>query len=343
MKKHLLIFCLLISSVHLYSQKNNTLLWRISQPGSDSVSYVFGTIHLPQERFMHLSDSVYKAVAQSTLFYNEINFLNVTDEMQEISEFSQKTVRRLDSIKHTPSWKRLVTQINRTYNRNIDPTDMESFTRFGQEILQEVYKPDPGVTMVDAALAGLATMLGKPTRGLERYVTQLSMIYRMMDARLEDTTLLFNDDIRLAKDLAVYYERHQLDSIASVIASIHPVYRAIVFDDRNKTMADSIQAITANNTAFFAIGAGHLTGKDGVLNILQSRGLQVQPVHSNHSISITLIEDMFKTGLTNMRKTFARKKDDADDILLAPPPPQEMIEEVKIVEPPKQTKKKKKQ
>jgi uncharacterized protein YbaP (TraB family) len=301
-KKLLIIPVVIFVVVAAHAQQTNTFLWRISNPDNINPSYLFGTIHLPQEKFMLLTDSVYDAIGKTDCFYGELDFLNVFSEMKDNEAFFQSKLDYLDSVKKTSSWRRMINSINRTYQTSIDPDSLEQFTQFGQNILGEFMKPDPGVTGLDIALASYASTLGKPTKGLETFVLQIDMLYKIIDARLTDTTLLFNDDIALTSNLKQYYSDQKFDSLSTLIEHINPSYKKIVFDNRNITMADSIKNISTNQSAFFAVGCGHLLGTNGLIKILTSKGLQLAPVYSGNKLSITLMKQLFETGIKNMRK-----------------------------------------
>jgi len=48
---------------------------------------------------------------------------------------------------------------------------------------------------------------------------------------------------------------------------------------RNIIMADRMEALLADGNAFIAIGAAHLPGKQGVINLLVEKGYKISPVH----------------------------------------------------------------
>jgi len=107
--------------------------------------------------------------------------------------------------------------------------------------MNSLYQPDDGMILPDMMLATHALMLGKQTGGLETFRLQFDMLYDIIGARLKDTTLEFEDEIALTEGLKKFYANEELDSISSTIDKINPLYRELVFDSRNKTMADSIE------------------------------------------------------------------------------------------------------
>src|SRR6185503_7464885 len=170
MKKKLASCALLFLGLTCFAQSktNNSLLWRITNDKNEQVSYLFGTIHLPQKKFVVYSDSVYEAIQQVNGFYNEIDFLNQSFwGDKKVIEFFQEKGKYMDSIKHTASWKSLIRRINRLYETDLDPEDFEAFAGFSQKLMSSYFEPEEGVTMPDMMLAQFAQKLGKKTGGLE--------------------------------------------------------------------------------------------------------------------------------------------------------------------------------
>ncbi|MGC4101549.1 TraB/GumN family protein [Ferruginibacter sp.] len=304
MKKHFLytiLFCLLAVAVN--AQQNNTFLWRISNPANKQVSYLFGTIHLPQEKFMPVTDSVYRAIMNTDYFYGELDYQNMYKEMSKNNDFFDSKLHYMDSVKTTAGWKRMINAINRKYDKHLNPENVDEFSQFGQSLLDDYMKPDPGVKPLDIALAAYAVNLGKQGRGLETFVLQVDMLYKIIDARLRDTTLLFDEDIRLTADLTNFYIHRQFDSLSNLIEGLNANYRKVLFDDRNIGMADSMYNITKNKTAFFAVGCGHLLGSHGIIALLRAKGLTLTPVFSNKTYSVTIVTKMLKGTMNKLDKS----------------------------------------
>jgi uncharacterized protein YbaP (TraB family) len=270
------------------------MLWRISNPGGDKPSYLFGTMHLAQKKFMLFTDSVYSAVAETNTFFGELDYdklLTIFTDSSTIGFFQTKA-DFLDSVTKTPGWKAMVERMNKKYGTTVNPDSLEQFMSFSSKISFEMYKEEPGVKAMDLMLADYAKSLGKKTGGLETYILQIDMIYKIIGARVQDSTLGFDNEAELMSNFKRYYENQRLDSIDRYLQAINPNYRNIIFTKRNKTMADSIEKHTNTAPAFFAIGCGHLPGNDGVIALLIKKGFVVTPVHSDNRMSLLLLNKL---------------------------------------------------
>lgn len=326
MKRSFNVSCFIFLTVATFAQhtESNALLWRITSNKTDSPSYLFGTIHLPQKKFLLYSDSVYQAIQNSRVFYTEIDFMNTsifTDP--ELLEFLTAKGKYLDSVKSTAGWKNLIGRINRRYKTNLDPENLQDFVQFSQKVLSSYFETDEGISTPDIMLAQHATILGKETGGIETHLLQFKMLYDVIDARINDTTLVFEDETKLLVSMKKFYLEENLDSISSIVENMNATYREIVFDKRNQTMTDSIEKHLIDEPSFFAIGAGHLGGKQGVIEMLRKRGFTVTPVHSTNKMSILVVNNMLKMGIENKEKLKAKFDGDikAEAITATPPPP----------------------
>lgn len=315
------IFTLLVATGLLSAASaqtdGNTLLWKISRPGADTAaSYLFGTIHLAKKAFLNFSDSVYGAINNTHAFYGELDYSkNMLSEMMDDNDFIMSLSGHLDSLTKTDNWKKLVGRMNSKYGMDIDPDKAEDFSNFRQKQLSEgMFQADPGVEkVVDMMLADHAGSLGKKIGGLETFKFQMKMVYDMLDLLVSDTTLSPAEDSALNAGLIGYYSDARLDMMGRFIENINPSYRDLIFNNRNKTMADSIEKIIGEGPAFFAVGCGHLVTDKGLISLLRQRGFLLTPVHSDNRISILLvnsIKENYKQTLETAKKESDEKPDD---------------------------------
>ena len=54
--------------------------------------------------------------------------------------------------------------------------------------------------------------------------------------------------------------------------------KSFILDQRNKNWVANMPEIMQKEAVFFAIGATHLSGKQGVINLLRKAGYQVKPI-----------------------------------------------------------------
>ena len=55
-------------------------------------------------------------------------------------------------------------------------------------------------------------------------------------------------------------------------------YEDLLLNDRNKKWVKELKEIMKNESVFVAVGAGHLTGKYGLISLLKKEGYTVEPL-----------------------------------------------------------------
>ena len=78
-------------------------------------------------------------------------------------------------------------------------------------------------------------------------------------------------------------DAHKLDALLSSAYQDAADLAKRVFTDRNLHMAGVVeQYLKGNERCFVVVGAGHLVGKEGVVRLLQNRGVKVEQVFSRN-------------------------------------------------------------
>ncbi len=121
-----------------------------------------------------------------------------------------------------------------------------------------------------------------PVLGLEQVETQLQLLLAMSaDARQQDLRNALDADE--SKRLGVIFEQWQQGLSEALLADIestakeYPALYEELFLKRNIVMADGIARLLNQPGHYFIIvGAGHLVGRDNVLQLLTRRGLSVR-------------------------------------------------------------------
>lgn len=80
------------------------------------------------------------------------------------------------------------------------------------------------------------------------------------------------------------YRQQDLERMDSLMHKSDPgmeEYMDILLYDRNRRWAQDMPGIMEGKTILFAVGAGHLPGEQGVINLLREKGYKVSPLANN--------------------------------------------------------------
>jgi uncharacterized protein len=148
------------------------------------------------------------------------------------------------------------------------------------------YDPEQGV---EEQLEHRAAADRKEVRGLETLEEQLGQLERLSDAqqaRFLDLTL---DEMRDAEsqtdELLTAWRSGNTKRLADMLSDEYQtfpeLYQALV-TDRNKRWLPQIERyLTADHDYLVVVGALHLVGKNGLLDLLKTQGLSPQPVSAS--------------------------------------------------------------
>lgn len=158
-------------------------------------------------------------------------------------------------------------------------------------------------TVLDMFIFQTGKKLGKKVVGLEDAIESYVPIFKLSDKEAEPdeesksalAKLLNNRSFDNA--LKDYYREKNyvlLDSIYKLIIS--PKAHDALIVKRNIDMANSMDSIMKNNSLFAAVGAAHLGGKQGMLQLLEEKGYTVKPVISTLTNKGEELKEEFETN-----------------------------------------------
>lgn len=274
---------------------SNGLLWKIEAPGR-APSYVFGTMHISDKRVTTLPKPVRDAL-------NEVDDLNL--ELDFGSGFGDYEARMMQ----LPKRKRLSAILGDTLfakvrkrlgteavkNRNLERLKpWVVLLALGHRPLGPESPAAERRLPLDLELRSIALKRGIPVFGIETYSEQLSvfdkvpeadqvnMIREALETSESDSKRELEEMIHLyvARDLAGLVTLAQrLDNGDNGDVADQLAFEKRMIDDRNRVMARRAENVLIDGGAFIAVGAAHLPGDKGLLNLLAKRGYKVERVY----------------------------------------------------------------
>ena len=281
------------------------LLWRVESPGATAApSYVFGTIHLIDAKDFALSDSVMAAINRVDAVYFEIDPAEMTDLGVQMSLLTKAMMRgdtTLRDLLTAEEYARvdahfreiglpmmLLDRVKPMFLSALvgtDLADMGSLFGTGDDGDGDS-EAEGGMKSYELELDGIARATDKRVHGLETSAFQLSL-FDSIPYRAQAQMLLGAID---APDDAA---AGSLDALTQlyVTGDVDAMYTLTVGEDsglaameellllrRNRAWVPAMKSAAAQAPTFFAVGAGHLGGPEGVIRLLRAEGLTVTPM-----------------------------------------------------------------
>lgn len=252
---------------------NYGLLWEITGNGLEKPSYVFGSMHVRNKAVFEFPDSLLISLRSVDAFAGEVHMDSAMQRIFEVYVGGEELVR--------PDSLRALTSTSET--KEVEETEERAYDagEFLEQLRQrrQLERKGKMATMLDAYLMEIARSEGKQLMGLENIDAHLSEPAN--NGELTDRYSFFTGS-NTADLLSLYYEG-DLAKIGDYVNQNQAAFAQFELIPRNYIMASSIERITSGQglSLFAVVGAAHLPGKEGVLELLKQKGFQVRKVKPN--------------------------------------------------------------
>ncbi len=281
----LLAFSCLIASAQ---QKYQSLLWKISGNNLAKESYLYGTMHVSSKVAFRLDDVFYEALTKSDVVALE----------------SDPTTWMSNSYENMTAGNRYNNSYNSYGNfyenlfKLASPRDraIRSFIRFDNSIINGyLYRKSNGAdnfeeeTYLDMFIYQAGKKQEKDIVGLEdfkesRYLTtkaSYNPVKKKIDVWLRKKYKEENGGYMLTEDAYRNRNLDLLDSIGEASNTQH--FRKYMLYERNANMVEVLDSVMQEKSVFSGVGAAHLPGEQGMIEMLRRKGYTVTPLKSNQS------------------------------------------------------------
>jgi uncharacterized protein YbaP (TraB family) len=280
MKKICFAFLLLTS----FSQAQ--LLYQISGNGLSAVSYLYGTIHmLPKDQF-ELSNSLKRAFDASATLAMEVD-LNMSGA--EKIALAQKVLlpegKTLKDFMAEQDYLQLKMYCMDSLDWSESKFDRNSKLKpmfFSSMLIQESMR---NMASYEMEFNKMAKKKRKNVMGLETIDFQLGLFDQLpMETQVEMLNKDYNSDLQTFDTLLACYLQEDLDKLNVLMnaeTAAYPEFNELLLVNRNKSWINPMGIQMRKESTFFAVGAGHLGGTQGVIALLRDAGYTVTAIKQN--------------------------------------------------------------
>ena len=285
MKRILLL--LLFISLSIFSVKAQELedstLWKIEGNGLEKPSYLFGTIHITCDAT--LEADVKKALAETTQIVMELDMDDPTMQSKMMQGMYFKDGKTLKDFVTEEEYKSIDSLfIN---NMGMSVKLLENVKPF---FLSSMFYPkmiDCPMQSFELELTKVASEQNEEILGLETIEEQLKVfddipledqykdLVRMAEGSLEKDKVTFSKMLNIYKDEDI---NALIDIMNDDTNSTMSKHQDVLLEQRNKNWISKIGEYAKEQPTFFGVGAGHLPGKNGVIQLLRNGGYTVTAV-----------------------------------------------------------------
>lgn len=285
MKKKLYLLSWLIAlCIPLFSigqtPTENALLWEISGKGLQKPSYIYGTIHVICPDDLNISTTTKTAFNKTEQLFLELDLDD--PELSAQMQRSMASNTPLKNLLKANDYEQLASFFKERTDYSIDMLGMiKPFY-----LLSYTYSPMIGCSQpisVEKSFVEMAYKQNKSIFGLETLQDQLSVFEKISQRKQADMLLNYIKDFeKMQESFQIMLKEYKEENLNALVKSSTNAYsdryEHLLLDKRNKRWVKKMPRISKNKSTFFAVGAAHLAGEKGIINLLRKKGYSVTAV-----------------------------------------------------------------
>jgi uncharacterized protein len=267
--------------------KENTLLWKISGNNLAQPSYLFGTIHIICGDDIQISDSLKNAIGKADHVYMELDMDNVGEMMGAMLRMKMRNDTTLSQLLTEEEYNK-VKKFFEDQGGLFPFSTLEKYKpMITASTLMQSSLPCSNAVAMETLILTEAKSKQVSVRGLETVAYQMSIFdsipYGVQAKQLLQYIESFNnkEQSKEFEELSKAYRAQQLEKLETLISKEDnglEKYSNILLYNRNRNWVEKLKELLPDNRLVIAVGAGHLPGEKGLINLLRHAGYKVEPV-----------------------------------------------------------------
>lgn len=259
----------------------NSLLWKIEK-NDRPPSYLFGTFHLlPLEDF-EISDKVLTAFELSDQIVFELDLDDPDMHKSFMVHVKRADTLTLQNSMSPRDYIKLDEMLMDAFGMGVDAYNHWHPAIVGTFLIKHYIQGAPA--SYDASLLELANQKNREVLGLETIEEQLNIFNQIpYEDQIKDLEEMLNEEAKVKSifsDMIAMYKVENIDGLHNLFMEYNKNKQKteLLLNNRNRNWKEKIDSLTKHNSTFVAVGAGHLAGRYGVINLLRQEGFTVTPV-----------------------------------------------------------------
>lgn len=283
MRKILLIVAVFLGCIINAQNTTKSLLWKVSGNGISEPSYIYGTIHISCDAT--LPQKVKNALDKTNQLCLELDMDDPNMQTEMMSKIMMKDGMAMKKLVSEEDYK--IVDAFLTSNLGYSADMISTMKPF---IISTMLYPkmlNCEIQSVETELMKVAKEKKEEIIGLETLDFQMSVFDQIpyqdqMNELVKTAKSDMNRDKNEMNEMLAMYKTEDIEAIINFSKKSDNVitskFGEIMLDQRNSNWIAKIEAIAKNKPTFFGVGAAHLGGEMGVINLLTKAGYKVEPL-----------------------------------------------------------------
>lgn len=285
MIKYFITLLNLLLTLTLLSQ-DNALLWEINKKNHQK-SYLFGTIHSQDSRVIEFAEQVLPFIRSQEAYAGEI-ILQPEDAFAILPFlFEKDSAKQCIHVFSAKEYQRLAQRFEEQLGK-----EMLIILPYMSPYLAGILLSTPsseseelGFNFLDINLQNYADEHGLELISLESIASQMTYFQNMDVQKQRDFVIkLLNSEENTAEGLEKLIRIYLNQDIRRLLEEIEatrqddPLFSEDFLIERNLLQLEGMVEAMKTKKMFTAVGAGHLPGKSGLIELLRHAGFELKPI-----------------------------------------------------------------
>lgn len=269
------------------AQTPHTLLWRISGKNITRPSYLFGTMHILCAKDAQLSDSLKAAIKNCDEIWFEIDLSDMAGVLGSLQYMRMNDNKKLSDLLKPDEYAR----VKDYFAKHIPMMPFGMLEHFKPMLISALIEQEDldceTTDGMEIIIMKESHNYNKPINGLETAEFQASLFdsipYADQAKELVKSIDSSEQNKKMTQQLVQLYNKQDLDGIDSLSQEEDPDmsnYTDLLLYGRNRKWAKKLDGLLGQKSMLIAVGAAHLPGKGGVIDLLRKEGYTVEPVEN---------------------------------------------------------------
>lgn len=273
---------LILSTFSLIAQEESSLLWKVEGNGIQP-SYVFGTFHLiPQDDF-EFKDKVDKAIKDTDITVLELDMDDpqMMVSMQALAQLEEG--KKLSSYMDEKEYEILDKYL--TEHMGVGMAAFNTFKPFTVTSMITITMMGKQAASYEAEIIKRSKEAQKEILGLETPEFQVSVFETVpYEEQIDQIIEYLQEPEKMTKEFDAMIAQYKNEDIEGLYNTMDesfkeaPAFKKALLDSRNTNWITKIGEISKDQKVFYGVGAGHLGGDQGVINLLRKAGYTVTSI-----------------------------------------------------------------
>lgn len=258
-----------------------SLLWKVEGNGIEP-SYVFGTVHMLKQKDFNMKETVKTAFDKVDQLVLEVDMDDPNMQMDMMKYVAMKDGLTIKELVNEDIYKKLDEKLKRSMGVGIQMFDTWQPMMVSTLLLMDIIGEQPA--SFEGSLTEMAQKKEIEILGLESMEDQLNFIHNIP---YKEQAKMILDYIEEGENMVAEFDELTKTYLSEDIDALHRLmekqaegydFMADLVDNRNKNWIPLIKKLATDKSSFFGVGAGHLGGAKGVINLLRNAGYEVTAI-----------------------------------------------------------------